>query len=71
VGSWPCTAPAGTRRLADVNPGERRSLPGQEFAAVGSVLFFPAEDPFHGRELWALPLDDGRRAAAIVTVTAP
>lgn len=46
---------AGTYRLADVNPGEDASSPG-EFAEAGGRLFFQASHPDSGRELWSLEL---------------
>ena len=42
---------AGTFMLKDLAPGETSSTP-KDLAAVGSLLFFSAEDPDHGREVW-------------------
>lgn len=44
---------AGTRRLADLNPGPADSNP-QGFAA-GDRVYFSADDGVHHQELWALP----------------
>jgi hypothetical protein len=44
----------GTRRLADVSSGAFSSYPGP-FITTDSLVFFPATEIHHGRELWALP----------------
>lgn len=46
---------AGTRLVADVNPGGSWTAPGQ-FTPAGDTLYFVADDGLHGDELWALPL---------------
>lgn len=46
---------AGTRLVADINPGGSWTAPGG-FTPVGDTLFFIADDGVHGYELWALPL---------------
>lgn len=45
---------AGTRLTADIYPGPQSSNP-QELTLAGSRLFFSADSPNIGRELWALP----------------
>lgn len=54
---------AGTRLVADVNPGAASSLPG-ELTVVGPRLYFVAIDPAHGRELWKT---DGTEAGTVMT----
>jgi ELWxxDGT repeat protein len=49
--------PAGTRRVADLNPGAASSAP-SEFFATGDRVFFSADDGVHGRELWTLRVGD-------------
>ncbi len=46
---------AGTRLVADINPGGSWTAPGG-FTPVGDTLYFVADDGIHGYELWALPL---------------
>jgi len=48
---------AGTRRLGDINPGHAASSPGP-FTLAGDTVFTGAYDAEHGRELWAIPLQD-------------
>ena len=43
----------GTRMLWDVNPGPASSDPGS-FMRIGRTLFFAANEPGAGRELWAM-----------------
>lgn len=53
---------SGTHLVADLDPGTSGSDP-QEFTVAGTHLFFSAQTPGRGRELWAIgPL--GRRRAA-------
>ena len=49
---------AGTKRVKDIKPGGGSSNP-YEFEAVGTLLFFSADDGTHGRELF---LSDGTSA---------
>ena len=49
---------AGTQRLVDVQPGPGSSYPSL-LTAIGSQLFFSANDGTHGRELW---VSDGTAA---------
>ena len=44
---------AGTHMVADVYPGTRSSSPG-EFTVAGERVFFSADSPGNGRELWAI-----------------
>jgi ELWxxDGT repeat protein len=44
----------GTRMLQDLNPGPGASYP-RSFTRVGTSVFFVAEEPAHGSELWVLP----------------
>ena len=46
---------AGTRLVADINPGDSWTAPGG-FTPVGDTLYFVADDGVHGDELWALLL---------------
>jgi ELWxxDGT repeat protein len=52
---------AGTSRLtaftAGVATGSDPRFPGDDMASTGRLLFFPADDGVHGRELWALRID--------------
>jgi len=52
---------AGTSRLTafttGVAPGSDPRFPGDDMASTGRLLFFPADDGVHGRELWALRID--------------
>lgn len=43
--------PSGTGLIADINPGVGNSDP-QDFVAVGSSIYFTANDGTNGRELW-------------------
>jgi ELWxxDGT repeat protein len=52
----------GTRLLTDLYPGTKGSDP-QELTVAGNHLFFSAETPDHGRELWAIRQITRRRAA--------
>jgi ELWxxDGT repeat protein len=45
--------PSGTKMLADLWPGAGDSYP-NEFTATNDVVFFTADTPFIGRELWAI-----------------
>lgn len=47
---------AGTVRTADVVPGSGASDP-LAMAAKGNTIFFSANDPTHGRELWSVDID--------------
>jgi ELWxxDGT repeat protein len=49
---------AGTVPLPEIAPGPDSSLPGP-FTVAGGRVYFPAWDPPHGRELWALDLAKG------------
>jgi ELWxxDGT repeat protein len=48
---------AGTVRLGDINPGRDASSPGP-FTQAGDDVFTGAFDAVHGRELYAIPLQD-------------
>ena len=52
----------GTRLLTDLYPGTTGSDP-QEFTVAGNHLFFSADTPGRGRELWAIRQITRRRAA--------
>jgi ELWxxDGT repeat protein len=56
---------AGTVLVAQINQTTFGSYPGQNsnFAAVGSTLFFSADDRFHGTELWK---SDGTDAGTVL-----
>jgi len=47
--------PAGTRQLADINPGIGNSDP-QNFYYSGDAVYFSADDGTHGREPWIIPI---------------
>ncbi|WP_375771501.1 hypothetical protein NR798_11530 [Archangium gephyra] len=44
----------GTRMLQDLSPGPGSSYP-SGFTRVGTSVYFVAQDPAHGSELWVLP----------------
>jgi ELWxxDGT repeat protein len=44
----------GTRMMQDLSPGAGSSYP-RGFTRVGTSVFFVAQDPAHGSELWVLP----------------
>jgi ELWxxDGT repeat protein len=46
---------AGTRLLADINPGRGNSNP-QWIGIAGDTVFLIADDGVHGAELWSMPL---------------
>jgi ELWxxDGT repeat protein len=52
----------GTHLLTDLYPGTKGSDP-QDLTAAGNHLFFSAETPDRGRELWAIQQITRRRAA--------
>jgi ELWxxDGT repeat protein len=54
---------AGTRMLVDLFPGTTGSDP-RELTTAGPTLFFSAETPDRGRELWAIRQLTRRRAAS-------
>jgi large repetitive protein len=63
----------GTRRVADIRPGPASALPrlwdqpdvsDERVAALGSVLFFLADDGVHGEELWKS--DGGEKGTGLV-----
>ncbi|MDP9193332.1 MAG: hypothetical protein M3P06_16675 [Acidobacteriota bacterium] len=54
---------AGTHLLVDLYPGTKGSDP-RELTTAGSHLFFSADTPDRGRELWAIRQLTRRRAAA-------
>src|SRR5437764_5120645 len=53
---------AGTRQVADINPGPNGSNP-SGLVAVGSTVFFAADDGVHGVELWK---SDGTSAGTVL-----
>ncbi len=53
---------AGTRLYTDLYPGTKGSDP-QDLTVAGNKLFFSAETPDRGRELWAVKAITRRRAA--------
>ena len=55
---------AGTVRVADIMPGSGSSYP-SNLKAVGSTLFFTADDGVHGNELWK---SDGSGAGTVMVI---
>nr|AIF06417.1 hyalin repeat-containing protein [uncultured marine group II/III euryarchaeote KM3_192_B10] len=53
-------------RLADINPGSDNSNPGKYtgFVAVGNTLYFDANEPTYGTELWAHEMNTGSTSIA-------
>lgn len=55
---------AGTRMLADIDPGPAPSSP-WELMTVGDMLYLSAADRAGGYELWALPLGESPRRRSV------
>jgi ELWxxDGT repeat protein len=49
---------AGTRLLGDIHPGLDASSPGPFTPVAGGTVLTGANDGEHGRELWAIPVED-------------
>ena len=61
--------PAGTERVTDLNPGSPDGLPlgsDNNFASLGSTLFFSGDEGEHGFEPWVI-----REAPCTITGTGP
>ncbi len=54
-------------RLADINPGGDDSNPGKftGFVAVGNTLYFDANEPTYGTELWGHEMNTGSTSIAV------
>jgi ELWxxDGT repeat protein len=59
---WRMDVLSGPRRVADILPGARGSIP-RRLAAFNNRVFFSADDDLHGRELW---VSDGTESGTML-----
>jgi len=64
---------AGTRMLADINPGDRNSIPdgNLDCTVLGNNFLFVANDGMHGNMIWVWPYKTKRPVRPLIPATAP